>query len=363
MGAALLLLSAMLCRPVRAENGILLEEPNLQVEVISAEITPEGATVLLACRNRSEEEASLLFLTPKADGLDTIFSSGWPSEEISLPAGGEETAELVFLPPEGQDTLSEISLRLSFQGRLSSEGKMNFRESSGWAPASFSEPQEQLVRSEVENPPETDADPVIITDRITEEQAEILDYGQAWICIRRDETLVPFCSIRMRVDRDGSAEAGYSGLAMAFAGDQVFPLESREESGETGTVITTREISLTGESVFYATLILTVSMDEEGVFRVTKQELFSSELGGKYDQAPLGLMDTAEPLLRVLEKTDAPLDTLDIQSVFLSLSEPLTVRLFPASELGEIWIYCEYFFQDGTDVIHPPYQLTKGESD
>ena len=90
-----------------------------------------------------------------------------------------------------------------------------------------------------------------------------------------------------------------------------------------------------------------------------KKTIHSAELGGKYDQAPMGLLDTAEPLLKVMENNEAPVETIDVQTMQQPLDQPLTVHLYPAAEMGEIWIYCEYFFFDGTDIVHPPYKVTE----
>ena len=32
-------------------------------------------------------------------------------------------------------------------------------------------------------------------------------------------------------------------------------------------------------------------------------------------------------------------------------------RVSAWEKLGEIWVFCEYFFRDGTDTVHPPFPL------
>ncbi|MCR4876072.1 MAG: hypothetical protein K5922_02740 [Clostridiales bacterium] len=375
--------------PARAEDPLLLEAEDLQIVLSGTVPDPEGIRLVLSCRNRTDREEKLLFLIPRADGTDTVFDSGWPSEELTLPAETEEKAELVILPAEGENAMKELSLRMAFRGRLSSPAVIRPGEENLCDAARMDGNETQIVQEESGwtggAPPEA----IRIEDRISPEESAKLDYGQAWICLREEDFLVPFCRVPLRADPEGRAEAEYSGLTLTLEGlDQ--PLETREmnreaqpasefpeggrdsrrtenpteekdpapENGKPEDVQwETREISLTGESVFYATLKLTVSGNPRDGFRVTRQELSSSELGGTYGQAPAGLLDTAEPLLRVLEMSEAPADAVDIRSRLISLSDPLRVQISPAAEWGGLWIYCEYFFTDGTDTVHAPYPV------
>ena len=355
-GAVLCVLMTLLYRPASAEQMKILDEPDLRIEVTSAEVTEEAAEIHLACENLGDREAQLLFLVPKTDGIDTVFGNGWPSEKVMLPPGEILPVDLTIYPAEDDESIQEVSFRMSFQDQLSTEGKLLFGEDLKCEPAGFSGREEQMVRDEILMAPDTAIQQILIRDQITEEELRKLDYGQAWICLREGETLIPFCSILLNADETGKTEATYSGLALLFEGEKQ-PLEVRERY-EHGTVtLTGKEISLTGESVFFATLQLTVRGSQKEPFRVIRQVLNSSELGGAYDGAPLLLADQAEPLLRVLEKNEAPVDTIDTRSVFLSLDEPLSLRLTPAADLGEIWIYCEYFFTDQTDVVHAPWPM------
>ncbi len=349
---------AVLARsPVRAEEPVFLEEPSLKITLQSAERTPEGTRITLSCLNRTEEEEAVLFLVPKTDRVDTVFESGWPGEKIPLPPGRETGIGLTVLPAETETPGDDISMRISFHGQLSSEGHVFPGEEGKIIPADFGEGEEQQVRDEVQPDPDLPPDAVILRDRITAEEAEKLDYGLAWICLREEDRLLPFCRIPMRVEQTGEAEARYSGTAAVFAETPGQPLETEERLTEDGWRLETAGISMTGESVFYATMKLVLEQQGTGPVRITRQELFSSELGGSYDRIPLGLLDTAELMLRELEKTEAPVETVDTRSAFLPLKKPLTVRLLPAEKLGEIWVFCEYFFRDGTDTVHPPFPL------
>lgn len=340
--------------PARAEACRLAEEPDLSIRIESAEPEGDGVRLTLICLNRTEREESLLFLVPKTDGKDTVFGSGWPSEETVLPPGEKFTAGLTVLPAEGQERFSRISLRLSYRGRLSAEAELFPENPEASVPAAFGETETQVIRGEARTAPGETPAPIPIRDRITAEETARLDYGRAWVCLRREETLIPFCQILLQVDEEGNAEGTYSGLAVRFGEDGAQPLEILEEHSGEETVFRTEDISMTGESVFFATLQAEIRGKPETGFRVTRQTMESSELGGKYDQAPLGLLDTAEPVLRVMEKTEAPVDTISVETETVSLAEPLTVTVFPASGMGEIWIYCEYFFLDGTDTVHAP---------
>ena len=355
-GAVLCVLMTFLYRPASAEQMKILNEPDLRIEVISADVTEEAAEIHLACENLGDREAQLLFLVPKTDGIDTVFGNGWPSEKVMLPPGEVFPADLTVYPAEDDESIREISFRMAFQDQLSTEGKLLLGENIKCEPAGFSAQEEQMVREEISMAPDTKLQQILIRDQITEEELRKLDYGQAWICLREGETLIPFCSILLNADETGKTEAVYSGLALLFEGESQ-PLEVRERNEHGMVTLTGKEIGLTGESVFYATLQLTVNERESEPFRLIRQVLNSSELGGAYDRAPLLLADQAEPLLRVLEKNEAPVNIIDTRSVFLSLDVPLSLRLVPAEELGEIWIYCEYFFTDQTDAVHAPWLM------
>lgn len=346
------------------DSGLLMDEPELRIILKEAEMQPEGMRVVLSCLNRGALKAGILFVTPKADGIDTVFASGWPSDEIVLPPGEEAEAELRFLPPEGADSMTRVSFRISFQGRLSTEMEI-VRKLSGAADqdpdgyacsgGTLAGDETQILREEVTLRSQPPAAPFRIRDRITQAQAAGLDYGQAWICLREGETLIPFCSLRLRVDGEGNAEADWSGLALILAAAPDVPLETAESHDREELILETREMGLTGESVFYATLKLTVKGSAEEGYQIVRQELDSSELGGRFGRAPYGLMDQIELLLRVMEKNEAPAETMDVRSVMIPLTEPLEAMLLPAHELGEVWAYCEYFFQDDTDTVHPPF--------
>ena len=348
----------LLVMPARADDVPLMAEPEIGAALSEACRTEKGIRLSLQYRNRMETEQNLLILIPKTDGMDTVFDSGWPSEEIVLPPGKDVSAELTILLAEGQDSFQSVSFRFAFGNHLSSETVI-FPETPGKnIPASLSAKEPQIVNQEVQADFSERPAPLVITDQVEKTKRALLDYGQAWVCLGADGTLIPFCAIPLRVDDAGRAEGRYSGLAVCLENRKEQPLEVREEWEDERLRIQTSEISMTGESVFFATLKLDIQETEEG-FRLSRQTINSAELGGKYDQAPMGLLDTAEPLLKVMENNEAPVETIDVQTMQQPLDQPLTVHLYPAEEMGEIWIYCEYFFFDGTDIVHPPYKVTE----
>ena len=349
---------AGICR-AEVPSRLLLEDDALRVTLLSAESVPEGIFLQLSCLNRTERQEALHSLIPQSDGIDTVFISGWPGEDSPLPPGKETAVSLTICPAEDQAEAGfPVSLRFAFRGMLSSPAQiLSLTPELTVSPASFDSGEPQIVRSEILSSLPAEDLSVQLLDRITPEPAALLDYGQAWICLSSEEGLLPFCCIRLRVDASGEASAFYSGKAVCFVGDTLFPLSVRETGKEDAREWTTREISMTGESVFYATLTLSVLQKQDGTCQLAKQVLSSSELGGECHQAPLGLLDQAEAVLPAVDSSD-PLQSVTVRSVLYSLEKPLTLQIVNAADLGDLWVYYEYFFTDNSDIVHPPHPLS-----
>ena len=352
---------AGICR-AESPSRLLLEDDSLRVTLLSAESVPEGISLQLSCLNRTDRQETLHSLIPRMDGKDTVFISGWPGEDSLLPPGEETAVSLIICPAENQaETVLPVSLRFTFRGMLSTQAQiLSLAPEVTVSPASFDSGEPQIVRSEILSSLPAENLSVQLRDRITPEQAALLDYGQAWICLESDEGLLPFCCVRLQVDESGEASAFYSGRAACFEGDSLFPLSVREAGKEGTAEFTTREISMTGESVFYATLTLSVLQNPDGTWQLANQVLSSSELGGDCHQAPLGLLDQAEAVLPAVNPSD-PVQSVSVRSVCYPLDEPLTLRIVRAADLGEIWVYYEYFFMDNSDIVHSPLPLNHSD--
>ena len=355
-----LALLGMLLNPpssARAESPLLLEDEALSVMLDGAVQQQDRVVISLRCTNRCETEELIHFLVPRINGKDTVFASQWAGEELALPPGQETAVSLAILKNDAAETPAMISFRMAFQGKLSVPVEIDAENPEAVKTISLAENEPTAVRNEVASDSGPDPEPVLIRDRISPEETARLDYGRAWICLETEEGLYPFCQIRLRVDDQGEAEAEYSGIAFTADKDPGYPLAGEEKEQDGRPVFQTEEIALSSPSVFYATLRLTIARTETGNWAVIKQEYESEELGGAYDPAPLELADEVEFLVRIAEDSPTPRETAGVQPRLLALDRPLSLRARRAADLGRIQIYCEYFFNDGSDTVHPLYPL------
>ena len=118
-------------------------------------------------------------------------------------------------------------------------------------------------------------------------------------------------------------------------------------------------MALSGEAAFYATLSFQLRQNEEGGMTAEDIVVSSDELGGECGNIPCALFDTVQTSREIWSVEELSPDSvwLEIEGSadgIWNIEGPLRFRLVPAEELGEIVVCFEYFFKDGTDVIHPP---------
>ena len=353
---SLAFLGAMLASPASAgEAPLLLEDGRLRVALESAAQQEDQIAIGLICTNRCETDETIHFLIPRVDGEDTVFASQWAGEELPLPAGQQTAVTRSILKNTPGEKAGTVSFRIGFQGKLSIPIEIDPDQPGSVRTISLAEAEDTVFRSEIESESGTVPEPIRIYDKITPVEAGKLDYGRAWICLKTEEGLFPFCQIPLEVNQRGDAEATYSGMAFVPEGDPEYPLAGKEETADGRRTFTTEEISLTSPSVFFAALKLTLQQADDGNWILLKQEYKSDELGGTYDSAPLELAEQAEVLAHILEDSPTPRERVDVRSKLLTLDHPLALQARRALDLGEIQIYCEYFFLDDTDLVHPLY--------
>lgn len=234
--------------------------------------------------------------------------------------------------PDGQ----ELTVLIGTDGRLWGRLYLAF-DGSGFDVESYDEPiLEDAVR--------TDTATIRLTDRLTEQQAEMLDYGQAVICLcpsGADESdLQPFCTVPAHVTPQGEVQADFSGLLLRIDGFVVHTAENDDESVKA-------LLSLSGEAVFYAEATFQTISGEK-----TQELVSSAELDGTWENVPRTLFDTATlTSITISLKNGIPVTTGG-ESRQLPLQQPLKPELIPAVEVGSFGWYFEYFFMDGTDEVH-----------
>ena len=355
----LVFLAVMLLLPFRAKAGgpVLAEDRTVTVVLDGITEAEETIRLDLLCNSRDQSERLICFLLPQINGEDTVFISGWAGEEQLLTAEQETTVHLEIENVSRKSENMVLSLRMAWNGRLSVPIVIDPDRPDGVRTVSFEEEEPSAVNTEIGSHMEQPPEPLEIHDRITPEERDRLDYGQAWICLKKDSDLIPFCKVPMEVDDRGEAFAVYAGVAFVPENDPDYPLAVTLERTDAGTVFRTGEISLTSPSIYYATMTLTMAESAEGSWRVTEQFFSSDEVGGAYPLVPLALVDQAESLLRILEDSNTPKETVSVHSSMIPLEEPLTLTVCDVRSLGEICVYCEYFFKDGKESVHPLWRI------
>ncbi len=360
---AVLLFIFALLRPCagRAEQLLWAQEPVTEVSLSGLELAEEGAQVRLHCRNLSDSQKEILFLIPKIDGVDTVFFSNWASEEWVLPPQAGTDGVLQLRGVRENTVPDTLSFRIACDGKLSAPIVLSYGSDDGAVQILYEDAEPSVFQPSILTDWESEPESLLIEDRISPEEAALLDYGQAWVCLNTPDGLAPFCRIPLQVTDQGEATALFEGIAYVTQEAPGFPLTGRQEDTPDGPAFRTDPITLTGESVYYATLQLVITKASDGSRLLSDLLLTSDELGGAYHQAPLAIADQAELMLRIMENSPEPRNTADIRTELISLEHPLSLTACDAFSLGDLSIYCEYFFRDGSDIVHPVYAVSNGQ--
>lgn len=350
----LLFLGLLFLLPFHARAGqiLLAENQSIRIRLAGIEIGAETIGLNLICINQDQSGQLILFLLPQVNGEDTVFISQWPGEEVFLPSNQETAVHLQIKNAYSENVNSIVAFRIAWMGNLSVPLEIDLKKPENFEPLSFAEKEMSAVKTDVISWMDVPPEPIVINDQITAEEKEKLDYAQAWICIKRKSKMIPFCRIPLEINDSGEATAMYSGIAFVPEIDPMFPFPVSQEDFGKETAFRTESIGLSGPSVFYASMHLTLSKTSKDSWAVSEQVFSSDELGGSYPLVPLALADRAESVLRILEDSETPGETVSVHSSELPLEQPLSLAVCDVRSLGEIRIYCEYFFNDATDQIH-----------
>ena len=321
--------------------------------------------ISLACENNADADRTVLLLDPLVNGEIASFGNGWGSDEITLAAGQASTEVVELVSDRPDATVESASFRIACDGTVS-------------APLALEYVGDDWRLRTADAPGEADIPPLLaagaacpapagiaLTDRLTEEQAALLDVGEAVVCLKVEDdagvSYMPFCRVRMAVDGQGNARAIYSGVAPVFSADPATPIATAEDGRGETIACEAAGVELSGDAVYYAELSFGVRMDETGGVAIESTLVDSPELGGPCRSCPRDLFAQARvhhPCLRFEEK-DGWTETRETggRTAEYDLDEPLTVDLVPAAGLGEVCVYYEYWFTDGSMLVREPTPL------
>lgn len=347
---------------VASEFALLLEEHGLKFSLLSFQRSDGQAVLTLRCENFENTDRTILLFAPSANGQPAGFLYGWPTDEITLCPMGIQEEQVTICTDNPSDWIETIAFRFIDAGAISNEVAIDLSLKTA-TPATFcwQEKEKILVSSGIEKTEISEA-PIHLQDRLTPSQLELLDYGQLRIALmlRTGDKLqlLPFASVPTEVSADGIVFATYSGNALICNIIPQFPIQMTENHTDKICTYQADDLTLSGPFVFYATLRLTLREDRaENTVCLLENALDSFDTGPLYANLPLSLFDTimlSHPMYRITSDEDAiQFEEADIYAQTLLLEVPLSFSLISADELGEIVAYFEYFFHDGTDVIHP----------
>lgn len=362
LAAAVLLLSGA----AAGESMPLLEEHGLKISLLSVERSEGQAVLTLHCENLEVWNRTLLLFAPTANGQLAGFLYGWPTDEIILAPLEAREVQITLQTDDPSEWIETAALRFIDAGEITGEATLNLLEQTATA-ATFSWQDQEAVLANLNLSGAANAEaPIRLQDTLTPDQLKILDYGQLRIALQvhnGDEVqLIPFATAAAEVSADGSVSAAYSGNAIVCSAAPLFPLKMTETHTDAACTYQVSDITLSGPFIFYSTLQLSIREDwAENTVQLLESALDSFDTGPLYGNLPLPLFDTvmlshpvygvspAEGAIRTAE--------VDVRAQTLLLDAPLSFAIVPANELGEVVAYFEYFFHDGTDVIHPVIPL------
>ena len=363
----MILLALLLVAGASAEGTVLLHEENLTITLEGVHTEQGGASLTLRCINGTDRDKLVYLVMPGVNGAPAGFRWGWPTQCITLPAGGDVTTEIRLEPDDPGEWPETFSFRVVDENRVTSAAMISLTDGTVTEAASFAKGAEepQLLLTDVAHPEEMAAHAVVLTDRITPEQEACLDFGQAQICLRRQteegELLVHFTTVEAVVSPEGDVTADYSGLALVRTEQPDFPMHVAERAH--GAPALVGNLTLAGTYVFFTSLEFSLRID--GNTAVLCDSVLSGLDEVKTAQGvPLAMFETlyaSHSVFGMAEEDGVYALTFGgVHDMEAPLTAPLSFSLVPVETLGEIVVYFEYFFEDGTDVIHAPFQLDKG---
>lgn len=360
LAAAVLLLTGT----AACEELSLLEDEGLSLVLLAWERTEGQVLLTLRFVNRHDCPRSITLFAPTANGLPASFLYGWPSEEIALSPLKTRDVVTTLYADNPAEWIDCVSFRLIEAGTISSQATIDFQNGAvSAATYGWQSQEEQLLLSVTS---QELGSSILLKDALSAAEVSNLDYGQLCVCLRitRDQEtlLVPFTFINATVTPDGQVSAEYSGNAVVCSAAPSFPLQVEETPAGDSCLYTVRDLTLSGPFVFYSTLELQIQEDRTTqTVHLLSCSLSSYDTGPLNTPLPLALFDTlalAHPAYRHQRIRGAlQVQEADVLSCTQALDTPLSFTLVPANTLGEIVAYFEYFFLDGSDVVHPTISL------
>lgn len=365
------LLALLFTTAASAEEPVLLDDPYLSVELVDLHAEPGCAHLTLRCISTDDHPTTVTLLMPEVNGAPAGFRYGWPLEEIILAPSESQQVQITLETDMPDEIPQTLSFRFSRRGVISSPFCLQLDPQRILAPASFTLGAEEppLCRKAVTAPEDLAAYAILLQDALPTDKLPLLDYGRAQICLQMtvgdEEVLIPFTSILAEIDASGQVRAAYSGLALVCEDAPGFPLRTAESSAKLPLICSADGMSLSGTYVFYAALTFSLSPDPvTGGAEITGASVDCLDIPGMNEHTPLAmfdLLDVSHPMYTLhAENGRQVLRICGNHAMQKDLTEPLAFALVPVSTLGDIAIYFEFFFTDGTDVIHAPFPLTTG---
>ena len=337
---------------IRAETPVLADDQSIVILLKGIKQEENMIDLDLICLNLERSEQLIRFLLPQINGVDTFFSNQWIGEELLLLAGQETTKHLQIVKDLPETESTTLSFRVSWKGKLSVPVVIDLEKLENTQIITFDEQEPSAVSIDISSNFSNSPESILIFDQITEKEKSKLESGQAWICIKKESGLLPFCRISLQVNDEGEASAMFAGVAFVPKENPDLPIAVSQEYKDGKIVFRSEKIELTGPSIFYAAMKLSISQKSDASYAITEQTFISDELGGSYPMVPLALVDRAESILQVKEDATTTGETQSVLSSFISLDQPLSLAVCDALSLGRIRIFCEYFFYDGSSLVH-----------
>ena len=365
--ALVLALAALdgLAAPARAEwaEGYLFDDNDTTVGLRGYDAQPGAVTLTLTLSAPRDRDIVVSLCDARFNGAPAGFGRGWADEQLSLTAGESREEDVLLVSDFPDEAAESVSFRVAAEGLIGAPATLSLAD--GTVAAQPVSPP--LIRDGILLP-EGPVSPVRLTDELTAEELSLLDYGQAQIVLRTEDArgvlFTPIVTVPLAVDAGGRAEGVFSGLTLLLdtAPDVPFQTVERSAGCEAGaTEISAPMVALTGETIEFAEQALSIVWDG-GAARLTGQAVTAYEIGGTCAFAPWDLFDQIYLSHQVFAMAErgraATLTEADSLNRRTPIDGPLTLRLADVRDLGDIWVYAEYFFTDNTDTVRPARPLT-----
>ena len=351
-----------------AEGEAGRDEGALSVKLEGFEVSDGMASMALRFESPAPQPLRIYLIEPCLNGAPATFLNGWNTDEITVAPGSSDRVDITLCAGHPGESPETVSLRFAANGAISSPMIVR-RSGDGVAvtePVLDPVPPEPGVMSNRLTPARASAsERRILSDRLSADERVRLEYGRAVIGLLETEggedRFVRFCTLPVRVHEDGTVYADYSGYAVTASAAPDFPLSTVEEVQDGQRLFRVSHIVLAGEAAFYADLAFEVRQSADGRLSLGACTIRSEELGGAYRAAPLSLFSELRSSNAVLSlggrEGGADAEIAGDRFISVPMEQPLDVELKPASELGKVYAYFEYFFSDNRKAVHPPFPV------